>query len=199
MYAIRRKCGILRIKILFANKLLLIYKKSLFSITYHQRQSNTLFIEVSGGDRLFFNLSPHLSPITAKALLSSHFCKDNLNNYDLESHFFLFFTGAITNLVCSSLISHKSNLSCIYTYMMTKRMSSLFGHENSSLDSPSITISNKQREHCNSAFDNRSTFSICAKLGQFSFIKLSLSTEHSKSRFIRQEREQVRLLITIIF
>lgn len=88
LYAIRRKCGILRIKILFANKLLLIYKKSLFSITYHQRQSNTLFIEVSGGDRLFFNLSPHLSPITAKALLSSHFCKDNLNNYDLESHFF---------------------------------------------------------------------------------------------------------------
>ena len=53
--------------------------------------------------------------------------------------------------------------------VMTKRMSSLFGHENSSLDSPSITISNKQREHCNSAFDNRSTFSICAKLGQFSF------------------------------
>lgn len=97
-----------------------------------------------------------------KTLLSSHFCKDNLNSYDLESHFFLFFTGAITNLVCSSLISHKSNLSCIYTYMMAKWISSLFGHENSSLDSPSITIFNKQREHCNSAFDNWSTLSIFA-------------------------------------
>ena len=167
--------------------------------TYHHL-SKTLYSScLQNGDRLFLTCHHicHLSP--QKTLLSSNFCKDNLNSYDLESHFFLFFTGAITNLVCSSLISHKSNLSCIYTYMMTKWISSLFGHENSSLDSPSITIFNKQREHCNSAFDNWSTLSIFAKLGQFSFIKLSLSTERSKSCFIRQEQEQVRSLITIIF
>ncbi|WP_347222469.1 hypothetical protein, partial [Bacteroides congonensis] len=39
-------------------------------------------IEVSGGDRLFFNLSPHLSPITVKAVFLSYTVSVNRDKAD---------------------------------------------------------------------------------------------------------------------
>lgn len=39
-------------------------KKRIFSITYHHQASNALFIDISVVNDSFYNLSPHLSPIT---------------------------------------------------------------------------------------------------------------------------------------